>query len=88
MLVSHQREGTWLFYVIAPIMLCGVVACLWWIVKGAIGTFGRTPTGRTSVQDSLHDRVIFSDCGGETELLETSKRTDIVSPSTAAQRRN
>ena len=41
----HQYGGTWVFYVIAPIILCGVVASLWWIVKGAIGVFGRTPRG-------------------------------------------
>src|SRR5215467_8104363 len=39
----HQYGGTWVFYVVAPVVLCGVVACLWWIVKGAIGVFGRTP---------------------------------------------
>jgi hypothetical protein len=34
---SHQYGGgTWAFYVIAPVILCGVVACLWWIVRGAI----------------------------------------------------
>ena len=35
--------GTWAFYVIAPLILCGVVASLWWIVKGAIGVLGQTP---------------------------------------------
>jgi hypothetical protein len=39
----HQYGGTWVFYVIAPIILCGAVACLWWIVRGAIGVFGQTP---------------------------------------------
>ena len=37
---SHQYGGTWVFYVIAPIILFGSVVCLWWIVKGAIGVFG------------------------------------------------
>ena len=37
---SHQYGGTWVFYVIAPIILLGSIACLWWIVKGAIGVFG------------------------------------------------
>jgi hypothetical protein len=32
----HQYGGTWAFYVIAPVILCGVVACLSWIVRGAI----------------------------------------------------
>ena len=39
----HQYGGTWIFFVIAPVILCGVVASLWWIVKGAIGVFGQTP---------------------------------------------
>jgi hypothetical protein len=42
---AHQYGGTWVFYVIVPLMLCGVVASLWLIVKGAIGVFGRTPLG-------------------------------------------
>ena len=37
---SHQYGASWVFYVIAPIILCGAVACLWWIVRGAIGVFG------------------------------------------------
>ena len=41
----HQYGGTWIFYVIAPIILCGFVFSLWWIVKGALGVFGRTPRG-------------------------------------------
>jgi hypothetical protein len=28
------------FYVIAPVILCGIAACLWWIVDGALGVFG------------------------------------------------
>jgi hypothetical protein len=39
---AHHYGGTWLFYVIAPVVLCGAVASLWWIVKGAIGIFGQT----------------------------------------------
>ena len=42
---AHQHGPTWVFYVIAPVILCGVVACLWWIVKGVIGVFGQTPPG-------------------------------------------
>jgi len=42
---AHQYGGTWAFYVIAPLILCGVVASLWLIVKGAIGVFGQTPRG-------------------------------------------
>jgi len=41
----HQYGGTWIFYVIAPLMLCGVVASLWLIIKGAIGVFGHKPRG-------------------------------------------
>jgi hypothetical protein len=41
---SHQYGGTWVFYVIAPIILFGSVACLWWIVRGAIGVFGPDAT--------------------------------------------
>ena len=37
--------GTWAFYVIAPLILCGVVASFWLIVKGAIGVFAPTPCG-------------------------------------------
>jgi hypothetical protein len=43
---AHQYGGTWAFYVIAPLILCGVVASLWLIVKGAIGVFGQTPRGQ------------------------------------------
>jgi hypothetical protein len=40
---AHQYyEGTWAFFVIAPLILCGVVASLWLIVKGATGIFGQT----------------------------------------------
>jgi hypothetical protein len=42
---AHQYGGTWLFYVIALVILCGVVASLWWIVKGAIGVFGQSSRG-------------------------------------------
>ena len=41
----YQYGGTWAFYVIAPLILCGVVASLWLIVKGAIGVFGQMPRG-------------------------------------------
>jgi hypothetical protein len=37
---SHQYGGGWVFYVIAPIILFGFVASLWWIVRGAIAVFG------------------------------------------------
>lgn len=39
---AHQHGVTWAFYVIAPLILCGVVASLWLIVRGAIGVFGQT----------------------------------------------
>jgi len=42
---AHPYGETWVFYVIAPVILCGVVACLWWIVKGAVGAFGQSPRG-------------------------------------------
>jgi hypothetical protein len=43
---AHQCSGgTWAFYVIAPLILCGVVASLWLIVTGAMGVFGQTPRG-------------------------------------------
>jgi hypothetical protein len=42
---AHHYGGTWAFYVIAPVILCGVVASLWLIVKGAIGVFGQMPRG-------------------------------------------
>ena len=41
----HPYGGTWALYMIAPVILCGVVASLWLIVKGAIGVFGWTPRG-------------------------------------------
>ena len=41
----HQYGGTWAFYVIAPLILCGIVASLWLIIKGAIGIFGKTSRG-------------------------------------------
>jgi len=44
-ILAHKHGGTWVFYVIAPVILCGVVACLWWMVKGAIGVFSRKPRG-------------------------------------------
>jgi hypothetical protein len=43
LVVEAHRHGTWVFYVIAPVILCGAVACLWWIVRGAIAVFGKTP---------------------------------------------
>jgi hypothetical protein len=42
---THQYGGTWAIYVIAPLLLGGIVASLWLIVKGAIGVFGQTPRG-------------------------------------------
>ena len=43
---AHQYSGgTWAFYLITPLILCGVVASLWLIVTGAIGVFGQTPRG-------------------------------------------
>lgn len=38
----HQYGVTWAFYVVAAVVLCGFVASLWLIVKGAIGVFGQT----------------------------------------------
>ena len=48
--IARQHGGTWVVYVIAPVVLCGVVACLWWIVKGAIGLFGQTPRGQAAAK--------------------------------------
>ena len=48
--VVRQYGGTWVFYVIAPAILCGVVACLWWIVKGSIGVFAQTPRGQAGTK--------------------------------------
>jgi hypothetical protein len=48
--IAPQNGGAWVFYVIAPVILCGVVTCLWWIVKGAIGLFGQTPHGQAAAK--------------------------------------
>ena len=40
---ARHHGGTWIFYVIAPLVLCGAVACFWWIVRGAIAVFDKTP---------------------------------------------
>jgi hypothetical protein len=40
---AHHIGGTWALYVIAPLLLCGVVASLWLIVRGLIGVLGETP---------------------------------------------
>jgi hypothetical protein len=42
---AQQYGGTWLFYVIAPVILFGSLACLWWIIKGAFSVFGQKPQG-------------------------------------------
>jgi hypothetical protein len=39
----HHYGGAWVFYVIAPLILCGVVVCLWWIARGVIAVFDQTP---------------------------------------------
>ena len=44
----HQHVGTWgtwALYVFAPLLLCGIVASLWLIVKGAIGVLRAEPRG-------------------------------------------
>ena len=41
----HQYGGSWIMYVIVPVIFFGVVASLWLIVRGAIGVFGRRPRG-------------------------------------------
>ena len=43
MVVEAYRHGGWILYVIAPVILCGGVASLWWIVRGAIAVFDKTP---------------------------------------------
>ena len=37
--------GAWAIYVFATLILGGVVASVWLILKGAIGVFRRTPRG-------------------------------------------
>jgi hypothetical protein len=39
-MVSHHYGGTWVFYVITPVILFGAIACLWWIIRGATAVFG------------------------------------------------
>jgi hypothetical protein len=39
---ARHHGGTWIFYVIAQLALCGAVACFWWIIRGAIALFGKT----------------------------------------------
>src|SRR5215469_2334757 len=39
---AHRYGGAWVFYLIAPVMLCGVLFCLWLIIRGALGVFGQT----------------------------------------------
>ena len=41
----HQYGGSWIMYVIVPVILFGIVASLWLIVRGAIGVFGQRPRG-------------------------------------------
>jgi hypothetical protein len=40
--VPHNYGNSWVFFVIVPIILFGFLACLWLIVRGAIGLFGET----------------------------------------------
>jgi hypothetical protein len=45
----HKHGGNWVFYVIVPVIVCGVVACLWLFVRGVAGVFGRARReGRSS----------------------------------------
>jgi hypothetical protein len=57
----HHYGGTWVFYVIAPPILCGVVACLWWIVRGVIAVFDPTPGGGWSKKAAPLDAARLGD---------------------------
>ena len=65
---SHQYGGNWVFYVIAPIILLGSIACLWWIVRGAIGVFGPGTTAVGSQKASplkpVRSRAPFDQAAG------------------------
>ena len=63
----HQYGGDWLFYVIAPIILLGAVACLWWIVRGAIGVFGpgaAVGSQKASPLKAVRSRAPFDQAAG------------------------
>lgn len=45
-------RGSWQFCVIVPVLVCGTVASLWQIVRGALGVFGRTGPKARIVGDS------------------------------------
>jgi hypothetical protein len=57
-LEAHRHGGTWVFYAIAPVTLGGALACLWWIVRGAIPVFAKTSRSlmglRLDVQGDEH----------------------------------
>jgi hypothetical protein len=40
--IPHNYGNSWVFFVIVPVILCGFLACLWLIVRGAIGLLGQT----------------------------------------------
>jgi hypothetical protein len=54
----HQHGGAGCFNVIAPVILCGIAACLWWIVEGALGVFGPDATRLTIVRDCLAAKCV------------------------------
>jgi hypothetical protein len=74
---QYGGTGTWLFYVIVPVVLCGVVACLWWIVKGAIGAFGRHAAKRLS--------TIPSTAGLSSETAVVKRALAYITPPAAAR---
>jgi hypothetical protein len=64
---SNQYGGTWVFYVIAPIILLGSIACLWWIVKGATGVFGpgaAVGSQKASPLKAVRSAAPFREAGG------------------------
>jgi hypothetical protein len=40
--IPHDYGSTWVFYVIVPVILSGIVAGMWLMVRGAIGLLDRT----------------------------------------------
>jgi len=59
---THQQGGTWVFYVLAPVILGGTVACLWWIARGAIALFGNASRSARAEMVSVSRRVASGFC--------------------------
>jgi hypothetical protein len=41
--IPHDYGNAWVFYLIAPVILSGILAGMWLIVRGAIGLLEHTP---------------------------------------------